>query len=131
MRRFIPALGLCWAVVIVVFLHYGGYVYADGVSYSVTAVVLPVRVIYINGNGEIYKIATNTDKIIKPEVIYNNRLVAITNKTQYQYKHILKNCVGNNRVGVLYSGRCNSTPENNASFQSRISTVANLNWLDI
>ncbi len=83
---------------------------ADSYSFTVNAVVLPTRTIYVDSSNTIVKIASNTNELVKP-VVYSSTSptirkaysLAISN----QYNQILTNCKVN-PTGIIYDGNCES-----------------------
>lgn len=115
--------------VISVFLITLKTVSADGSasdSFTVVAVVEPVRNIYVNSNLKITKIVSNTTEMINPEVFTASkpfRQLSFTKSEQSQYLYILNNCLSK-KYGVIYQGNCSKTIKKTTPFTSSFTTVS-------
>lgn len=99
-------------------------------SFTVVATVAPDRVIYINKDQKIVRIATNTTDLITPTVISSTdpaKVLPLSSNINDQYKQIVNSCQLP-KLGVVYDQYCkpkevkantNSLP----SVLSRISMV--------
>lgn len=87
-------------------LSSGGKASAQDYNHTITvyATVAEQRAVYIDANGNIYKVAGNTTRNITPQVYTtDNKLIAMTDSIMRQYQAFLNQHNGQLMAGQVYS----------------------------